>query len=91
VTVQLLTASNGAHVWTETYERVLNPENLSALQDDIVSQAVARVGDIHGVVNQAGIQMPRTRRIGSLDVRFTDAERPERGLALPMGCANRAL
>jgi len=67
VTVQLLTASNGAHVWTETYERALNPENLFAVQDDIVSQVVARVGDIHGAVNQADIQNLRTRSAASLD------------------------
>ena len=91
VTVQLLIASNGVHVWAEAYERVLNPENLFAVQDDIVLQVVARIGDIHGALNQADIQMLRTRSIASLDVRFPEAERRERGLVSPMGCANRAL
>ncbi len=61
VTVQLLDATSGAHVWAETYERKLTPENLFAVQDDITSQVVTRIGDIHGAVNRAQIQKLRTK------------------------------
>ena len=67
VTVQLLDASSGAHVWAETYERRLDPENLFAVQDDITSQVVTRIGDVHGEVNQADIQRLRTKAPANLD------------------------
>jgi TolB-like protein len=67
VTVQLLDTSSGAHVWAENYERRLDPDNVFAVQDDITSQVVARVGDIHGAVNLADIQKLRSKSTASLD------------------------
>jgi tetratricopeptide (TPR) repeat protein len=67
VTAQLLDASTGAHVWAETYERQLVPENLFAVQDEITNQVVSRIGDTHGAVNMAAIQKVRTKSDASLD------------------------
>jgi len=36
VSVQLVDASTGAHLWAETYDRTFSPENIFALQDDLV-------------------------------------------------------
>jgi hypothetical protein len=64
---------------------------LTAVHDDIVLEVVARIADSHGAVNQADIEMLRSKSIAGLDVRFTDVARRERGQGLPLGCANRAL
>lgn len=61
VTVQMLDAASGSHVWAETYERALSPENLFAVQDDIVSQIVTRIGDIHGAVTRTHVQKLRRK------------------------------
>jgi len=37
ITVQLIDASTDAHIWAETYDRQLTPENLFAIQTDIAS------------------------------------------------------
>src|SRR5262249_55112829 len=66
VTAQLLDATNGAHLWAGTYDRYLDLANLFAVQDDITSQIVTRIGDIHGVVNRALVQRLRTKGIASL-------------------------
>ena len=67
VTVQLLDATNGAHVWAETYERALTAKNLFAVQDEITSQVVTRIGDDHGAINQANIQELRRKAPANLD------------------------
>jgi TolB-like protein len=67
VTVQLLDATNGAHVWAETYERRLDPKHLFAVQDEITGQVVARIGDVHGVVNLADVAKTRSKSDASLD------------------------
>ena len=56
VTAQLLDAREGDHVWAERYERELLAESLFAVQDDITSQIITRIGDIHGAVSRANIQ-----------------------------------
>ncbi|MGB7737468.1 MAG: TIR domain-containing protein [Steroidobacteraceae bacterium] len=50
VTVQLVDAGTGAHLWAETYERPFRPEDLFALQDDLVPRIVSTVADMHGVL-----------------------------------------
>ena len=67
VTAQLLETNNGSHVWAETYERRLDPENLFAVQDDITSQVVSRIGDVRGAVNRARIQKLRAKNLASLE------------------------
>jgi TolB-like protein len=48
VTVQLVDAATGAHVWAETYERAFSPDTLFELQDDLVPRIVGTVADTHG-------------------------------------------
>jgi len=48
--VQLVDAVSGAHLWAENYERTLSPENIFALQDDLVPRIVSTVADQHGIL-----------------------------------------
>jgi TolB-like protein len=66
VTAQLLDAANGAHIWAETYERDLTPDNLFAVQDEITDQVVTRIGDVHGAVIRAQVQQLRTKSSATL-------------------------
>ena len=66
VTVQLLDATNGAHLWAETYERDLTVENLFAVQDEITDQIVTRIGDVHGAIGRAEVKRLRTKSSASL-------------------------
>jgi TolB-like protein/Tfp pilus assembly protein PilF/predicted Ser/Thr protein kinase len=50
VSVQLLDASTGAHLWAETYNRTFRAEAVFELQDDLVPQIVSTVADMHGVL-----------------------------------------
>jgi adenylate cyclase len=61
VSAQLLDTSTGGHLWAETFERELTPQNLFAVQDEITSKVVTRIGDIHGVITRAYVQKLRTR------------------------------
>jgi len=48
--VQLLDAVSGAHLWAENYERTFSPEDIFALQDDLVPRIVSTVADQRGVL-----------------------------------------
>ena len=48
--VQLVDASNGSHVWAETYERTFSPETVFELQDELVPRIVSTVADAHGIL-----------------------------------------
>ena len=50
VTVQLVDAENGAHLWAETYERTFSPETVFELQDDLVPCIVSTVADQYGIL-----------------------------------------
>jgi TolB-like protein len=50
VAVQLVDASTGAHLWAETYDRPFHPEEIFALQDDLVPRIVSTVADWYGVL-----------------------------------------
>jgi TolB-like protein/serine/threonine protein kinase/cytochrome c-type biogenesis protein CcmH/NrfG len=50
LTVQLVDAITGAHLWAETYERTFSPETLFELQDDLVPRIVSTVADMYGVL-----------------------------------------
>ncbi len=61
VTVQLVDATNGAHLWAENYERNLRPEGVFALQDDLVSRIVSTVADMNGVLPRSMSDTVRSR------------------------------
>jgi adenylate cyclase len=50
VSVQLVDASDGAHLWAETYNRQFRAEEVFALQDDLVPRIVSTIADVNGVL-----------------------------------------
>jgi TolB-like protein len=50
IMVQLVDTGSGSHVWAETYDRTFRPEEIFALQDDLVPVIVATVADTRGVL-----------------------------------------
>src|SRR6202041_1413597 len=48
--VQLVDAVSGVYLWAENYERTFSPENIFALQDDLVPRIVSTVADQRGVL-----------------------------------------
>ncbi|HZI86079.1 MAG TPA: tetratricopeptide repeat protein, partial [Pyrinomonadaceae bacterium] len=61
LTVQLVDASTGAHLWAETYERIFDAESLFELQDDLVPCIVATIADIHGVLPRSMSELVLSR------------------------------
>ena len=50
ISVQLVDASTGAHLWAETYDRQFRAEEVFALQDDLVPRIVSTIADVNGVL-----------------------------------------
>ncbi len=50
VSVQLVDAVSGAHLWAETYDRTYPPESNFELQDDVVRRIVSTIADTHGIL-----------------------------------------
>ena len=50
VAAQLIDASTGAQLWSETYERPFSSETVFELQDDLAARIAATVGDPHGIL-----------------------------------------
>jgi adenylate cyclase len=67
VTVQLIDAASGNHLWAETYERQLSAANLFAVQDDITGRIVATLADSHGAIGRARLERAEASRTDSLD------------------------
>jgi len=59
VTVQLLDASDGSHLWAETYDRELTGADLLDIQDEITRHVVATLADAWGVIHLARLQQVR--------------------------------
>jgi adenylate cyclase len=67
VTVQLLDAHSGAHLWAETYDRALTGTDIFALQDDIASKVVANIAGSHGHISQARLEDTHRKAPESID------------------------
>ncbi len=61
ISVQLIDASSGAHLWAETYDRTFRPEEIFALQADVVPRIVSTVADSHGVLPHSMSEAVRSR------------------------------
>ncbi len=61
IAVQLVDAGSGAHLWAETYDRTFRPEEIFALQDDLVPQIVSTVADTYGVLPRTMSEALRNR------------------------------
>jgi len=59
--VQLVDATTGAHLWAETFERTFRPDEIFALQDQLVPRIVSTVADTHGVLPYSMSQTLRNR------------------------------
>ena len=67
VTAQLLDATDGAHLWAETYDRDLTAADIFDVQDEIKGQVVATIADVSGVISRIGLEETRAKRTDSLD------------------------
>jgi TolB-like protein/Tfp pilus assembly protein PilF len=87
--VQLVDATNGAHLWAETFDRAFRPEDIFALQDELVPRIVSTIADQHGVLPRSIIAAIRKKpdaelspyeavfRVFSLHERMTPQEHAE--------------
>ena len=67
VTVQRVAATDGTHLWAETYERELSGENLFDVQDQITENVVGAIGGQYGAIHRAGLQASRGKAPGTLE------------------------
>ena len=61
VSVQLIDAVSGAHLWAENYERAFSSDAVFELQDDLVPRIVSTIADTHGVLPYSMNQTLRNR------------------------------
>jgi len=66
VTVQLVDAESGAHLWAETFNRPFNPEEIFDLQDDLVPRIVSTIADMNGVLPHTMSESIRGRPVDEL-------------------------
>jgi non-specific serine/threonine protein kinase len=59
--VQLVDAGTGAHLWAETYDRTFDPDDIFALQDDLVPRIVSTVADWYGALPHSMSEAVRGR------------------------------
>jgi TolB-like protein/tetratricopeptide (TPR) repeat protein len=63
VNAQLLNATDGSHLWAETFDRDFTAEDLFDIQDSITEHVVSVIGDAWGVLAQD--RMERVRGLGT--------------------------
>ena len=67
VTAQLLDATNGTHLWAESYDRNLTTGTIFDIQDDITSKVVIKIGDpLGGTIARTGLDQMRKGEIVGL-------------------------
>lgn len=67
VNVQLLDATNGAHLWAESYERSFKNAKVFGVQDDITARVVSAIGDTHGAIFSSTFEQSAGKGTTSLD------------------------
>jgi TolB-like protein/class 3 adenylate cyclase len=67
VTVQLLDAKDGTHLWADTYDRDLSAANIFGVQDEITEQVVGTIGSHYGVISRARFARIKEEPTDSLD------------------------
>lgn len=61
VSAALINGTNGAIIWTEKYDRILNPGNIITVQDEIAGRVSATIGDAYGtIMRNSAIDMKRS-------------------------------
>jgi eukaryotic-like serine/threonine-protein kinase len=66
VAVQLVDAATGAHLWAETYDRQFAPEQIFAIQDELIPRIVSTVADWYGVLPKSMSEIVRLKSPESL-------------------------
>jgi TolB-like protein/cytochrome c-type biogenesis protein CcmH/NrfG len=61
LTVQLVDATSGAHLWAESYERAFSPEAVFELQDDLAPRIVSTVADMYGILPRSMSEALRSK------------------------------
>ena len=61
IAVQLVDAQSGAHLWAEMYDRTFHPDEIFALQDDLVPRIVSTIADTYGVLPRTMSEPLRNR------------------------------
>ena len=69
VSVQLLDATTGTHMWAETYDRDLAGAGIFEVQDDVTDRVVATVADPYGVLVRSMAVAVRDRPVEELSAR----------------------
>lgn len=67
VTVQLLDASDGSHLWAQIYDRDLSSANLFAIQDEITERIAGTIADSNGIVMRSRLATIREKPTESLE------------------------
>ena len=65
--VQVVDAMTGAHLWAETFDRQFQPEQIFAMQDDLVPRIVSTVADWYGVLPHSMSEALRHKRADQLN------------------------
>jgi TolB-like protein/Flp pilus assembly protein TadD len=60
--VQLADTVSGAHRWAENYERAFEPQEIFALEDDLVPRIVSTVADQYGILPRSMSEVLRTKK-----------------------------
>ena len=66
LSVQLVDADSGVHLWAENYERSFSPENIFAIQDDLVPRIVSTVADQNGILTRRMSETLRSKHEAAL-------------------------
>jgi TolB-like protein/Tfp pilus assembly protein PilF len=66
ISVQLVDAGSGAHLWAETYNRSFHPDAIFELQDDLVPRIVSTVADWYGILPHSMSEALRSKPIDQL-------------------------
>ena len=69
VSVQLLDAATGTHLWAEAYDRYLDGAGIFKIQDDITDRVVATIADPYGVLVRSMAAAVRDRPVAELSAK----------------------
>ena len=61
VTAQLLDATDGTHLWAETYDRDLSAGSIFDIQDNVTEHVVGIIAGVHGVIARSAAVAARAR------------------------------
>jgi TolB-like protein/Flp pilus assembly protein TadD len=62
VSVQLLDARDGKHLWGENYDRELTAEDVFAIQDELTRAVATTIADVQGVISRSIAKEARRKR-----------------------------